>query len=184
MMKQIRENEADDMERLSFLYKKYRFLLFKVANEILKDRFLAEDAIHNTFEKISHQMDRIDDPDSQKTMRFLVVVTKNTAIDMWRKRKNRNEHETGMDSLNEKENPVMGINSDVDNRVIEAFYKLPDKYRDVFFLKYSSGYDNKAVSEILEISEAAVRQRLLRGKKLLKKELDEKEKKDGKDKGH
>ncbi len=34
----------DDRQKTAKLYEKYKFLLFKVANEILCDRYLAEDA--------------------------------------------------------------------------------------------------------------------------------------------
>lgn len=177
MKKHIKNNETDEMERLSILYKNYRYLLYKVSYEILKEQFLAEDAVHNAFLKVSFHMDKIDDLDSLKTMRFLVIITKNTAIDMWRKRKNWNAHEKAIDDINEDEKPITELESDVDNCVIEAFYKLPEKYSDDFLLKYSCGYDNKRISEILGITESTIRQRLRRGKMILKQELEE-EKKD------
>ena len=48
-----------------------------------------------------------------------------------------------------------------------AIKHMPELYRDVFLLKYSSGYENREIADILEISEASVRKRISRGKKKL-----------------
>lgn len=38
------------------IYEKYRYLMMKVAYDVLKDNFLAEDAVHEAFIKIAHNI--------------------------------------------------------------------------------------------------------------------------------
>lgn len=49
----------------------------------------------------------------------------------------------------------------------EAILKLPINYSTVLRLKYSQGYNNKEVAQILNISEENVRQRISRARKRL-----------------
>jgi len=59
------------------------------------------------------------------------------------------------------------------NEIEEAILKLPINYSIVLRLKYSQGYTNKEISEILRISEENVRQRLVRGRNKLRESLSE-----------
>ena len=49
---------------------------------------------------------------------------------------------------------------------------LPVKYRDVFLLKYSNHMSNAEISKILNISEGTIRQRIARGKLIIKEEIE------------
>lgn len=55
----------------------------------------------------------------------------------------------------------------------EAILKLPINYSTVLILKYSQGYSNKEISQILNISEENVRQRISRSRKRLTEILNE-----------
>ena len=52
---------------------------------------------------------------------------------------------------------------------------LPSNYSSVIFYKYSHGYNNKEIGQILNISEENVRQRIFRGKKKLLEIIEEME---------
>ena len=73
------------------IYEKYRYLMMKVAHDVLKDNFLAEDAVHEAFIKIAHNMQNIHDVESVETKRYLIIVAKNAAIDIYRSRKKMKE---------------------------------------------------------------------------------------------
>lgn len=59
-----------------------------------------------------------------------------------------------------------------DHALIELVLSLPVKYRSVVHLYYYEDYPIREISEILEISESAVKMRLKRGRQLLKLELE------------
>lgn len=155
------------------LYENYRRLLMYVACGILKDRYLAEDAVHDAFLKVSQNMDKIGEPDALETKRYLITVVKNSALDIYRKRKRQMQREILIDELGECDVAPSYLETDVDNRVLDILKNLPVKYRDVFLLKYSSRLENKEIAAILRITEGTVRQRIARGKVLIEEALKE-----------
>lgn len=145
--------------------------MFYVANRILKDEYLSEDVVHQAFLRIIDNLSKIDKFDCHKTKGFIVVIVENIAIDFYRKRKRENSI-----SFDEVEIYIEDVkNSDIFilNDLEEAILKLPINYSTVLRLKYSQGYSNGEISEILKISEENVRQRISRGKKRLIEILSE-----------
>jgi len=72
------------------------------------------------------------------------------------------------------ENPVEQIFSTQEkSELYEAVMQLPAKYRVVIHLFYYEGYSTREIGELMHLKEAAVRTRLVRGRKLLKEELKE-----------
>ena len=141
------------------IYEKYRYLMMKVAHDVLKDNFLAEDAVHEAFIKIAHNMQNIHDVESVETKRYLIIVAKNA-------------EEMFIDELGEDAGPITYLKTDIDNEILDILKNLPVKYRDVFLLKYSNHMSNAEISKILNISEGTIRQRIARGKLIIKEEIE------------
>lgn len=164
------EEEKNKFEQI---YSTYKQTMFYVANRILKDEYLSEDAVHQAFFRIIENLDKIDKIHCHKTKGFIVTIVENIAIDFFRKRKR--EYNISFDEvgiyIEDTKNEHIFIMNDVE----EAIYKLPINYSTVLKLKYSQGYNNKEISEILKISEENVRQRISRSKKRLAEILDEEE---------
>lgn len=115
------------------IYEKYRYLMMKVAHDVLKDNFLAEDAVHEAFIKIAHNMQNIHDVESVETKRYLIIVAKNAAIDIYRSRKKQMKEEMFIDELGEDAGPITYLKTDIDNEILDILKNLPVKYRDVFY---------------------------------------------------
>lgn len=161
----------EDKSKFEQLYITYKQTMFYIANRILKDEYLSEDAVHQAFLRIIDNLDKIDKIDCHKTKGFIVVIVENIAIDFYRKRKREknvsfDEVEIYIEDIKSNSNLIM-------NDIEEAILKLPINYSTVLRLKYSQGYKNKEISEILSISEENVRQRLVRGRSKLKEILEE-----------
>ncbi|HIZ07144.1 MAG TPA: RNA polymerase sigma factor [Candidatus Eubacterium avistercoris] len=158
----------EQKSKFELLYEKYYRLMLYMAMQALKDPMEAEDAVHTACIKIIKNLDKVDEVESPRTKRFLLTIIKHTAIDMIRK-KNR-EKNISLEELEEWQLPAdeggMAAQSE-ENRIVTAIKHMPELYRDVFLLKYSSGYENREIADILEISEASVRKRISRGKKKL-----------------
>ena len=52
-------DETNEQDKLVQIYDKYKNLMLSVAHEILNDTYLAEDAVHNAFIKLSHNLHKI-----------------------------------------------------------------------------------------------------------------------------
>lgn len=158
----------DEKQKNKFeqLYEKYRDMMYYKAYEILKDSYMAEDAVHDSFLRIAKNMKSIKDVDSLKTKSFILTVTKNRAIDLYRQRKTRNHvdwKEENIKEINSKENdPILKI----------LIMELPDIYRDILVLKYYHGYTYKEIAKIQGIQTQTVGIRLHRAKQMLQEKLD------------
>ena len=60
-------DNSDDRVKFEKVYKNYRNILLNRAYEILKERQLSEDAVHNAFLKIINNLPKIYEPDSNST---------------------------------------------------------------------------------------------------------------------
>lgn len=74
-------DSENDKRKFVILYEKYRHLMLKVAYDVLRDNYLAEDAVHEAFIKVAKNMEKIGE-----TKRYLITITKNSTIDIYRKR--------------------------------------------------------------------------------------------------
>lgn len=162
----------EDRDKFTILYDKYRKLMQTVCYKVLQDDYLAEDATHDAFIKLAKNMDKIKNIESHETKRYLITIAKNSAIDIYRRCASRRMHEVCFDEREALEKVTIDENLGEDDKVIEILKQLPALYRDVLLLKYSNGFSNVEIAAILNISEENVRQRISRGKKIVKKELD------------
>ncbi len=169
----------EDKRKFVIIYEKYRCLMLKVAYDILKDNFLAEDAVHEAFIKIAKSMKKIGGIDTLETKRYLITVTKNATIDIYRKKKLQINREVSVDELVENNIPLSYMETEGDEEILEILKDLPVKYRDVFILKYSSEMDNDEIAKLLNISEGTVRQRLSRGKSMIQEAINKREREYG-----
>lgn len=161
----------EDKGKFAVIYEKCRYLMQKVAMDILHDRFLAEDAVHNAFMNLAMHMEDIGEPESLRTKRYLITIAKNAAIDIYRKKKVQMRREIYMDELGEDALPMTYMETDLDNDVLDILKKLPVKYRDIFLLKYSAHLENSEIARLCGIKEGTVRQRISRGKILIEEAL-------------
>ena len=167
----------ENQRKFVVLYEKYKYLMIKVAKDILKNEHEAEDAVHEAFFKIANNIDKIGDVDSRQTKNYIVLTTKHTAIDIYRKKSQMMKNEMSVDEL---ENPDILVSEDMmeldeDNRVIRIINSMPEIYKEIFILKYVNEYTNLEIAEILNISEATIRKRISRGKDIIEQTLNEME---------
>lgn len=140
------------------------------AIEYLKDEFLAEDAVHEAFIKLTRHLDGVDENNSHKTKSFLVVIVRNVCLDMLRKQKSDKSFES-----EEIENigyiSFDSINTVELETIYEAIESLSDKYREIIELKVYHNLSDKEISDVIGIDNANVRKRLQRAREMLKKKL-------------
>ena len=157
----------EDREKFEIIYKQYRNLMFYIANQIIHDTFLAEDAVHQAFIRIINNFNKIEDAYSIRTKNFISIITKNCAIDEYNKRKKADSVPFedvelvlfGEDGLNEEDD------------ITSAIYGLSSIYKDVLVLKYFHDLSLKEISKILQIKENTVKKRLNRARRLLEQKI-------------
>lgn len=157
---------SDDKAKFESLYRTYCGLMVAVAMKITGNRADAEDAVHQAFLSILKNMDKISDVDCLKTKSYVVIITENKAIDLLRARKKTLPRDF------EEEPPGVTIPPPGEDDLAAALARLPARYREILLLHYHHGYSRRELSQMLELSYAAVQQLLWRAKDALRKQLE------------
>ena len=163
----------EDKLRFTALYKQYRHLMFYVAQEILMDEHISEDALQEAFLRIAKNFHKVGEILCPQTRNFVVIITRNVAITMVNQRQN----ELDIDTYTEKESSAISedVFESISNKLlVECMLKLPLMYRDTLYLYHIYGYSFAEISNLLSVSVETIKKRAQRGRKILK-ELLEKE---------
>ncbi len=152
----------DSFDRIFEMYSRDLFRLIFSYTLNISD---TKDILQDTFIKYYEKMFMISQ-DNLEIKKWLIRVAINEAKDykksFW-KRKIININENNF-SLNKMESNL---------EMLETLKKLDAKYRIPIYLYYYEGYNIKEISNILRLSESAVKMRLTRAKDILKKEMEE-----------
>lgn len=162
----------DAQEKFLEIYKAHQRLMYKVAKSVINDDYLAEDIVNETFIKVCREFCLVDDVYSKKTINLLVIMTRNTAIDFYRKRAKTMGREVYLEDLKNFEeipSPCDYFTEKDDNAEIKnLIMSLPETYKEVLLLKYVNEYSDSEIAEIMNISISNVRKRIERAKKILR----------------
>lgn len=170
------DNESSQ-NLLEQIYLHHRQTMIYVANRILHDQMLAEDATHDAFIRIMNHLSKITDPYSCKTRSFVVLIVKSVALDYYRRKIRLAESSFEKydfiydnDYIDMKE---ISQNRDISEYMRLKISKLRPAYAEVLTLKYSFEYTDLEIAQLLGISCETVRTRLRRAKQHLRIEFEE-----------
>ncbi|MCL2301247.1 MAG: sigma-70 family RNA polymerase sigma factor [Firmicutes bacterium] len=162
-------------EKLKFaeLYEANRDRMARLAWGILRDNYLAEDAVNEAFLKMIHKIKKFHDFTCDQMRDYLVIIVKHTAIDMYNERKKNAEvsfdERFTMGGVVEAEPISMMLEHD---EVQEAIDQLDEIYRDVLYLSYRVGLSINEIAKSLDLSPSAVKMRLVRARVKLRALLE------------
>ncbi|MDT0122908.1 sigma-70 family RNA polymerase sigma factor [Paenibacillus sp. RRE4] len=159
----MQQTISQPSDEVTNIYDTYADTLFRIAMVHLGRREDAEEATQDTFIKWMEKAPAFNDAEHQKAWLIRVITNhcKSLLRKGWRKR------EVKLEAVG----PVT-LDNPEDQALIELVMSLPVKYRSVVHLYYYEDYGIRDISQILEISESAVKMRLQRGRQLLKLELE------------
>lgn len=153
-------------------YQLYEHKMYYIAYSVLNDVQLAEDAVQEAFIHLMKQEIEFEDCESEECKKYIYTVIKNTAIDSYRKKKREQQlmYLADDETLSYK---IIEAESKVD--IEELTRGLPTKYYEVVHLLAIENLSVKEVANKLGISEANVRKRFERAKKMIQKRSDKNE---------
>lgn len=164
----------EDKSKFELLYGQYKQLMFYIANEILHDENLAEDAVQQAFLKIINNFQKIHDVKCPQTKSYIVIIIKSISLDMLR-RQNRHKdfsYEEIEDNEDLKEDIFLTLEGKTDYQLlISAIQSLPQNYKNVLLLKYVHGYSMQEISTTLGLSLENVKKILQRARRKLEQIL-------------
>lgn len=155
-----------DADSFSRLCTQYYPAMVAIAYSQLSDKDLAEDAAQEALFVAFRDISKLKKADS--FVSWLTRICRNISSDIAKKRK-KDEHIRLEDCEIHSNEKTQDGNYDEVVRSIIA--KLPEKLREVIFLKFYNKLSYHEISNVLGISLEAVNGRLRRAKKLIVKEL-------------
>lgn len=170
------KRECGILERV---YNKTNRILFGYAMSILKDQGLAEDAVQESFLRLSINLDKIDSPESKRTLNYMITIVKNLCYTIYDKRTGNSDFQ-----LKENDTDVEADTDSVEDIVIhkedyiwlkEALTTLNDTLREPLILHYFNEMKDNEIADLLGISRANVGVRIFRAKKKIKEYIERRE---------
>lgn len=163
-------------ETFEEIYHKYKDMVISLSYSILKDHQYSEDATQETMTKLARSRDRLEILNEDGCHHFVYVVARNTAIDVYRRRKPDWENEIVVHFSEEE--PLCNIEGVADvqafadkygfsESMVNAMNKLDVQDRDILCYKYGAGYNAKEIGQMLDKSPDYVNKRLQRAVKKL-----------------
>ncbi len=168
--------QAGDRAAFARFVDAYSNYVYRVALKILANTQDAEEVLQNTFLKVLENIHRFEARSSLSTWVYRIAV--NEALMLLRQRRRQPYLETDWpDEADEDEDlrpkyfvdwcclpEDMLLGTELRGYLDEAIQKLPEKLRVVFILRDIENLSVRETSQVLNISESAVKTRLLRAR--------------------
>lgn len=121
---------SEGKSKFEMLYHSYKYIMHHVANGILQDRQLSEDAVHEAFIRIAKNLHKIGEIKCPQTKSFVVVIVKNVALTMVK----QEGRVTVMDAFEHINDRSMEIEGDILHQseketIIQSVLELSGTYR-------------------------------------------------------
>lgn len=165
----------EDRDKFIEIYNLYEKKMYAVAYKILNNREDAEDIVHDTFQALIENLDKIIEIECHKTWNFIVTIIKNKSFNLYHKKKKSSasamEDYNMLPQLFSKtlENAIE--EQELQQVIVKAILTLPDNYRNVLYLHYYNELSFEEIAEVLEMSNSNVRQIAVRARKRLEEVL-------------
>jgi RNA polymerase sigma-70 factor, ECF subfamily len=163
LVRRVAEGDADALRELCGLYGR---LVFGVAQRVLGDRQLAEDCTQDVFVALWRGA-RSYDPGRARVTTWLFTVTRNSAIDIVRRREARRADPLPDDEAawagTEPDAAELTAAADTAERVAAALAELPRTQLEAVSLAYFDGLSHAEIAERLGVPLGTVKGRIRLG---------------------
>ena len=159
-------DEKASVRFIEKLYMLYEQKMYQIAYRILQDSWLAEDAVQEAFIKLMRHKVYFEDAESADCKRYIITVIKHSSITIYNKKKKEKELLYLTDEGEIFREAIAPGNAE--ENIEDLISKLPEKYYAVVNCLAVKNLSTKETAEELGITDAAVRKRFERAKKMLK----------------
>lgn len=156
-----------DKNRFKEVFKQYYNPLCNFAASILKDKKLAEDVVHDVFEKLWDKRSELNINDNEKS--YLFTSVRNKAIEVIRK--NKSDQKLEVDYINSTlENGLDEVSDKylLKEKLYRSIRQLPPKCQKVFLLNKINGLTYIEIADDLDISVKTVENHMGKAFRLLR----------------
>lgn len=171
IIKKVKKGKVNYFEKIIKAYDKS---LYGYIYSLVREKYLAEDLLQETFIKIYKHLDQYDP--SKSFSAWIISIARNTVYDYSKKKRIPT-----LNLLDEKDHPIEALSNNP-SQLLEAKEKievldkllnnLPEKYRDIIILKYFDELKYNEIAEVLDIEITKVKWQLYEARKILLREMN------------
>ena len=173
----VRRILAGEHDLYEVIIRRYDRRLYRVVRSIVQDQNEAEDVVQDAYARAFEHLAQF-----KGRSLFSTWLTKIAVHEAWNRMKQRSRHK-GVDSILSRapesgstpKTPEQQRLAEETRTILEdVIDHLPDAYRSVFVMRSLEGMSTLETAQCLDISEDAVKIRLLRARRMLRRALYEK----------
>lgn len=170
-------DDENDRQRFTRLYGEHKDAMYYYALKLMKDSALAEDAVQEAFIRIARNIRKTEF--GARTRGLMLTVTRNTALTILKKRGREfvtdiPERYAVESAVTENADMIVNIEKRETVRMISKILdEMPDKYSEVFKLKYGHSLTYSQIAPLLGISVDAAKKRGQRARNIIKERLED-----------
>lgn len=171
----------EDKAFFTSLYLNYQNMMFGIAQNILHDSGLSEDAVNTAFLNIINHFEFARTRDEEKIKGYIIVVVQNAAKQIHNKQKKylfikKTDCEYDCNYESNFFAKASKIDDNFDDKidytfVLDAIKEMPSIYSEVLLLRFYHGCSSKEAGKILGINETTVRKRIERARIILREKI-------------
>ena len=150
----------DDKIKFENIYLAYKDLMFNLAMKRLNNPQKSEDLVHDVFIKIAEKVSQID-PVGIRTKHLVITMVENQIIDLFRSKAEQ------LETVNTDLVQNIGVEDKYESGINACIKKLPEQQRNLIWFKYSLGYKNSEISQLMGVSVAWIQKNEQRAKRKL-----------------
>ncbi len=177
----VQRFKKGSLEAFEELVSRHESKVYNIAMRYTRSPEDTEEVVQDVFTTLYRKIDSFKGKSAFSSWLYRIVV--NAAFMKLRKRKQgqavsiedlsstARQQYVDMDYMLGRQSEASTLDGELREVLEQAISRLPDQYRAVFILRDVDGLSNQEVSEILELSIAAVKSRLHRSRLMLRKKL-------------
>lgn len=162
------------------IYHTYINQMYALAFSMLHNQMEAEDAVHDVFVRVASNLSILEKIPTQDDMRnYLLKATKNTALNMIRKKNHEaiysetaGSERKSIPSLSDDEFVESIFRKAAYGEIVQAILNMDNKYSDVLYCHFVLELTVPETAKVLGRNISTVKQQLVRGKKMLLSSLE------------
>lgn len=170
----IEQLRYGDDQAFESLYRFYFPKLSQFAYRYVHSNHLAEDLVHNVFFSLWRNREHIKPVESLRP--YLYRATRNQALKHMNRSKSDLMSDRSLKSIAVKQDwspDEITDDKELENAVIQAVQKLPEKRRQIYLLHREDGLTYKEIAQVLDISIKTVETQMSRSLRFLRKCLSD-----------
>ncbi len=165
LVERLRYGDVDAFEQLYHRYKRH---IFTFCLKLTGERFLAEDATHDTFLKMHRNIESLND--TRVFRSWLFTIARNEVFKLLRKHQRNGSLDE--ESVWSDETPLTFAESRETSAIITAsINSLKPEYKEVLLLREFEGRTYEEIAVITGNTESSVKSRLFKARKALAERL-------------